>query len=301
MSYSNIFFDFQLFGDEGAAVGGDISTGDAATTAENASTEGVATGGDAEQSATAAGNDQTPAEDTWDSLINGKYKKEYGKAVQTAINKRFKSQNAQYNLLDPMVRGLAKKYGISPNADGSIPLEALNKAYLDDNEQYEKEAFDRGMAVDDLKQMKALERENAQLKQRQQQEENNRYWSAMEEQARQLKSEFPSLDFATEMENPEFGHQLAFFKGSDPEHAVEKAYKAVHMDEIMSGAMQYAVQRTNEKISKAIQSGSRRPVENGMQGTSAGKSSSIDPSKLTAEQRAEYIRRAQRGERITFR
>lgn len=298
MSYSSILFDFQLFGDEGVAVGGDISTGDTATTAENVSTDGVATNSDTEQIATATGDDQTPS---FEELINGKYKKEYGKAVQAAINKRFKNQSAQYSLLDPMVRGLAKKYGINPNEDGSIPLEALNKAYLDDSEQYEKEAFDRGMAVDDLKQMKALERENAQLRQARAQEENNRYWAAMEEQARQLKNQFPSLDFATEMENPEFGHQLAFFKGSDPDHAVEKAYKAVHMDEIMSGAVQYAVQRTNEKISKSIQSGSRRPMENGMQGTGAGKSSSIDPAKLTAEERAEYVRRAQRGERITFR
>ncbi len=300
MSYTNLF-DLQFFGEEGAAAGGDISTGDAATTAGNAGTEGVATGGTAEQSATATGENQEPAEETWESLISGKYKKEYGKAVQSAVNKRFKTQSTQHNLLDPVVRGLAKKYGISPNADGSIPLEALNRAYLDDNEQYEQEAFKKGMPVEELKQMKALERENAALRQRQSQEENNRYWAAMEEQARQLQSEFPGLDFATEMENPEFGHQLAFFKGSDPAHAVEKAYKAVHMDEIMSGAMQYAVQRTNSQISRAIQSGSKRPAENGMQGQGAGRSSSIDPSKLTAEQRADYIRRAQRGERITFR
>lgn len=300
MSYTNLF-DLQFFGEEGAAAGGDISTGDAATTAGNAGTEGVATGGTAEQSATATGESQEPAEETWESLISGKYKKEYGKAVQNAVNKRFKTQSAQHTLLDPVVRGLAKKYGISPNADGSIPLEALNRAYLDDNEQYEQEAFKKGMPVEELKQMKALERENAALRQRQSQEENNRYWAAMEEQARQLQSEFPGLDFATEMENPEFGHQLAFFKGSDPAHAVEKAYKAVHMDEIMSGAMQYAVQRTNSQISRAIQSGSKRPAENGMQGQGAGRSSSIDPSKLTAEQRADYIRRAQRGERITFR
>lgn len=300
MSYTNLF-DLQFFGEEGAAAGGDISTGDAATTAGNAGTEGVATGGTAEQSATATGESQEPAEETWESLISGKYKKEYGKAVQSAVNKRFKTQSAQHNLLDPVVRGLAKKYGISPNADGSIPLEALNRAYLDDNEQYEQEAFKKGMPVEELKQMKALERENAALRQRQSQEENNRYWAAMEEQARQLQSEFPGLDFATEMENPEFGHQLAFFKGSDPAHAVEKAYKAVHMDEIMSGAMQYAVQRTNSQISRAIQSGSKRPAENGMQGQGAGRSPSIDPSKLTTEQRADYIRRAQRGERITFR
>lgn len=300
MSYIKSPFGLQFFADEGNAVDGSISEGVTATTAENADADGVATGGDAEQAALATGDDQQPAGDTWESLINGKYKKEYGKAVQSAVNKRFKNQQAQNSLIDPIITGLAQKYGIQRNKDGSIPLEALNAAYLNDNAQYEKEAFDRGMSVDDLKQIKTLERENQALKQRQAQEENNRYWAAMEDQAKALKGQFPNLDFASEMENPEFAQQLSFYRGADPDHAVEKAYKFVHMDELMSGAMQYAVQRTNEKISKAIQSGSRRPVENGMSSQSTGGTNGIDPSTLTLAQIRELTSRASRGETITF-
>lgn len=301
MSNINIM-PFQLFAEDGAAAGGEISaTADAAGTAANVSTEGVATGGGAEQIATATGEEQTPAGDTWESLIKGKYKKEYGRAVQQAVSKRMRTHQAQHDALDPLVQGLARKYGIQPAQDGSIPIDALVAAYNNDNEQYEREAFDRGMNVEDLKAMKNLERENARLRQAQQQEDNNRYWAAMEEQARALKGTFPDLDFATEMENPEFAQQLAFYKGADPQHSVERAYRNVHFDEIMSGAVKYAVERTNTQISKAIQSGSRRPVENGVSGgQSTASAGTIDPSKLSKAQREDIIRRAKAGERITF-
>lgn len=302
MSYYKIQ-PFQLFADEGGtAAGGEVSAADAAGVAENVSLDGVATGEGAEQIATATGEEQTPAgEESWESLIKGKYKKEYGKAVQAAVSKRMRTHQAQHDMLDPIVQGLARQYGIKPAQDGSIPLEALAAAYQNDSSHYEQEAYERGMSVDDLKAMKNLEAENARLKQAQAQEDNNRYWAAMEEQARALKGTFPDLDFAQEMENPEFAQQLAFYKGADPQHSVEKAYRTVHFDEIMSGAVGYAVNRANSQISKAIQSGSRRPVENGAaSAASTGKVGAVDPSKLTRAQRDDIIRRAQMGERITF-
>lgn len=293
----------QLFADgDASAAGGETSTADAAGVAQNASIDTSASANGAEQTATATGEGQNPAgEDSWEALIKGKYKKEYGRSVQQAVSKRMKTHQAQHDLLDPIVRGLASKYGIQPDKDGTISLEALSEAYRNDSEHYEKEAYERGMSVEDLKQMKSLEAENARLRQAKQQEDNSRYWSAMEQQARELKSTFPDLDFAREMENPEFAQQLAFYRGNDPQHSVEKAYRTVHFDEIMSGAVGYAVQRANSQISRAIQSGSRRPVENGSSGgVSTSKVGAIDPSKLTKAEREDIIRRAKAGEHITF-
>lgn len=284
------------------SVGGDISaSSDTDGVAGNVDAGVSANAGDAEQIATATGEMSQPAEESWESLIKGKYKKEYGKAVQSAVNKRMKTHNAQHDLLDPIVQGLAKQYGIKPDANGTISLEALRNAYDNDNSNYEKEAYERGMSVDDLKAMKSLEAENARLKQSQMQEENNRYWASMEEQARALKSTFPDLDFETEMMNPEFAQQLSFYRGADPEHSVERAYRNVHFDEIMSGAVGYAVKRANSQLSRAIQSGSKRPTENGVSGGQGAVSTgAIDPSKLTRAQREDIIRRARAGERITF-
>lgn len=291
----------QLHGEE--PTGGEVSaTPDVGGIVENAGAGDSAIAGVAEQTTTATGEMSQPAEESWESLIKGKYKKEYGKAVQSAVNKRMKTHNAQHALLDPIVQGLARQYGIKPDQDGSIPLEALRDAYNNDNSNYEKEAYERGMSVEDLKAMKSLEAENAQLRQAQMQEENNRYWASMEEQARALKATFPDLDFETEMQNPEFAQQLSFYRGADPQHSVERAYRNVHFDEIMSGAVGYAVQRANSQLSRAIQSGSRRPTENGVAGgQGAASAGTLDPSKLTKAQREDIIRRAKAGEKITFR
>lgn len=286
------FIDLQLFGEEGMAETGDLAT----PTAEVSTSEGVATDTEEQQAA--------PAEDEWDTLIKGKYKDQFGKAVSDAVNKRFKNQKnlqGQIDAIDPLVRAIAQQYGVNADNNGNIPIDVLMDKFMNDNSLYEKEAFERGMSVEDLKQLKALERENAQLKRATQYTEEQREWDILMQQGEELKQMYPSFDMDNEMLNPEFGKSLAFFKNSnmypDP---VRRAYELVHRDEIMGGAMQYAVQQTQQKISNSIQSGMARPQENGTSQNAAGAPTALDPSKLSKEQIEDIKRRAARGERITF-
>lgn len=290
--------NLQLFGEEGMADGG-MSTGEIANpTAENPIGEGVATGTEGEQIA--------PAEDnipTWDELINGKYKKEYSDSVKNAVNKRFKNQRdlqGQIDRIDPMIKALAERYGVSPNPDGSISIDDLQRKVFDDNSMYEKEAFQRGMSVDDLKQLKQLERENQQLRMANTRSQEQMEWDAIVQDSENLKQVYPDFDLDAEMSNRQFGTLFATLRKSGFPDALKTAYETVHKDEIMGGAMQYAVQKTQEKISNSIQSGMRRPQENGTNGQSAGQVPKFDPSKLTKAQIADFRRRAERGERITF-
>ena len=285
-----LFLDLQLFGDEGMAEG-DLAN----PSAEVSEGDGVATETQEQPVATA---------DEWDTLIKGKYKEQFGKAVSDAVNKRFKNQKdlqGQIDAIDPVIQAIAQRYGVAPDANGRIPIDALSDKVLNDNDLYEKEAFERGMSVDDLKQHKSLERENAQLKRATQMTQEQREWQDIEAQGEALKEMYPSFDLDTEMLNAEFGKSLAFFKSSgmypDP---VRRAYELVHRDEIMGGAMQYAVQQTQQKISNSIQSGMSRPQENGTSQAAAGAPTALDPSKLTKEQIEDIKRRAARGERITF-
>lgn len=287
-----LLLNLQLFGEEGSAETGDIAN----PAAEVSEGDGVATNPEEQPVAT--------AEDEWDTLINGKYKEQYGKAVKDAVNKRFKNQKdlqGQIDAIDPIIRAIAQRYDIQADANGSIPIQALSDKVLNDNAMYEQEAFERGMSVEDLKQMKALERENAQLRRSTQQSQEEREWDNLVAQGEELKAMYPSFDMDTEMLNPEFGKSLAFFKSSgiysDP---VRRAYELVHRDEIMGGAMQYAVQQTQQKISNSIQSGMARPQENGTSQSAAGAPTALDPSKLSREQIEDIKRRAARGERITF-
>ena len=284
------FLNLQLFGEEGEA-GADLAN----PSAEVSEGDGVATTSEEQPVATA---------DEWDTLIKGKYKEQFGKAVSDAVNKRFKNQKdlqGQIDAIDPIVQAIAQRYGIAPDASGRIPIDALSDKVLNDNDLYEKEAFERGMSVEDLKQLKSLERENAQLRRATQMSQEQKEWMNLEAQGEELKAMYPSFDMDAEMLNPEFGKSLAFFKSSgiysDP---VRRAYELVHRDEIMGGAMQYAVQQTQQKISNSIQSGMARPQENGTSQVAAGAPTALDPSKLSKEQIEDIKRRAARGERITF-
>ena len=285
-------FLIQLFAEESSVSGID------STSAENVSTEGVATESATDQIATG-----TEGQPTWDDLIKGQYKKEYNQAVKDAVNKRFKNQRdlqGQIDSIDPMIRALAQKYNVNANEDGSIPIDALTKMVMDDNSMYEEEAFQRGMSVQDLKQLKQLEAENRILKSANQRTEEQREWDVIVAQGEALKEIYPDFDLDMEMGNAQFGRLLATMQRSGFPNPVQTAYEAVHREEIMGGAMRYAVAQTEQKISNSIQSGMRRPVENLSQNQSAAAMPAVDPSRLTLEQIRDIKNRAERGEKISF-
>ena len=239
--------------------------------------------------------------ESFDSLIKGKYKQEYSNHVQDAINKRFRNQQdfeARYNETQPILAMVAQKYGINPSESG-YDVRAIQEAINNDNSLYEKEAFERGMSVEDLKQMKALERENIAFRQREEamarQNAGRQQYEKLMADAQQVKGVYPDFDLDMEMQNPDFGRLAAV---GIP---LKTAYEIVHKDEIMGTAMQYATKKTQEAMSKSIQSGMRRPNENGMSSSAASAPANVDPSKLTKKDFAEMRSRAERGEKIYLR
>jgi len=302
----DIFLDLQLFGEEGASMAGadSGSSGIATATAENPAAEGVATGSTGEQIAPATADQSgAPVEETWDSLIKGKYKSDYDKAIKKAINNRFKNDRnlqGQIDSIDPIIRTMAERYGVRPNPDGSIPIAQLQAAIDNDNSIYEKEAFEKGIPVEQLKRTKQLEREVAQLRNQNAQSERDRQWNEVVQQAEAAKQVYPNFDLDTEMQNPNFGRLLATMQRSGFPNAVKTVYEIIHKDEIMGGAMAYAVQQTQNKISNSIQSGMTRPAENGIGQQSTASVGNVDPSKLTKAQIDDIRKRAERGEKITF-
>lgn len=302
----DIFLDLQLFGEEGTSMAGadSGSSGIATATAENPAAEGVATGSTGEQIAPATADQSgAPVEETWDSLIKGKYKSDYDKAIKKAINNRFKNDRnlqGQIDSIDPIIRTMAERYGVRPNPDGSIPIAQLQAAIDNDNSIYEKEAFEKGIPVEQLKHTKQLEREVAQLRNQNAQSERDRQWDEVVQQAEAAKQVYPNFDLDSEMQNPNFGRLLATMQRSGFPNAVKTVYEIIHKDEIMGGAMAYAVQQTQNKISNSIQSGMTRPAENGIGQQSTASVGNVDPSKLTKAQIDDIRKRAERGEKITF-
>ena len=232
----------------------------------------------------------------FEEMIKGEFKDLYDERMQSTLSKRLKGLNEtaeKYNSLSPTLELLAKKYGIKDQND----IEALNKAISDDDSYFEDEAMEKGISVEQLKEIRKMERENAELKrqmQEQEQHENaNRLYAAWMDQAENARQTYPSFDLKSEMANPRFVDLLR--SNID----VKTAYEVIHKDEIIPAAMQFAAQQIEQKVANKIKAGGARPSENGMssQGAAVIKS---DVSQLSKADRAEIIRRVQAGERIRF-
>lgn len=232
----------------------------------------------------------------FEEMIKGEFKDLYDERMQSTLSKRLKGLNEtaeKYNSLSPTLELLARKYGIENPGD----IEALNKAIEEDDSYFEDEAMEKGISVEQLKSIRKMERENAELRrqmQEQAQHENaNRLYASWLEQETQTKQIYPSFSLKAEMGNQKFVDLLR--SNID----VKTAYEVVHKDEIIPAAMQFTAQEVEKKLVNKMMAGGTRPAENGMSSQSAAVVKS-DVSQLSKEDRAEIIRRVQRGEKIRF-
>lgn len=231
----------------------------------------------------------------FEELIKGEYKDLYDKRVSDTVQKRLKSTKEtvdKYNALSPTLDLLARKYGVD-----ATDVEALNKAIEEDDSYFEDEAFEKGISVEQLKEIRRMERENADLR-RQMEEQSirenaDKIYAGWMEQSESLKGIYPGFDLETEVQNPTFVDLLR--NNID----VRTAYEVIHKDEIIPAAMQFTAQNVERKISNKIMAQGMRPQENGLSNMSAVISKS-DVAQLSKADREEIARRVARGEKIRF-
>lgn len=248
------------------------------------------------QTATGAETVETPDRSAeFEKLIKGEYKDLYDARVQDTIQRRLKSSKEtvdKYNALSPTLELLAKKYGVDSN-----DVEALNRAIEEDDAYYEEEALEKGVTVEQLKEIRKMEKENAELKRQMQEqtakEKGAQLYAQWMDQAEKAKQTYPSFDLRAEMQNPKFQDLLR------ANIDVRTAYEVVHKDEILPAAMQFTAKTVEQKLTNKIIAGGARPNENGISSQSATVVKS-DVSQLSKADRAEIIRRVQRGEKIRF-
>lgn len=278
-------FYLQLFADGGAAAEGGTDG------AASVSTE-------AEVTAVANATDSTPTEvpeETFESLIKGKYKADFDKKMQAAIKRRVGDLNALRGENAKMREALQiaqQRYG---TADGD--WDALTNALAEDDAYLEKEAYEKGIDKDTLRTMKRMERENAELKRNQaeleRQAREEQEYQKLLQQHEQVTKIYPSFNIDVEIANPQFESLVR--NGID----LKTAYEVVHHNEILPQAMKFASDKAREDVAKTIASGQQRPSE--LAASQNGSSvEHIDVRSLTKEQRAELNRRALAGERIVL-
>lgn len=236
---------------------------------------------------------------SFEDLINGEYKDDYNQHVNEVIRKRLDANKQETRQLEDRINStneileiLGSKYGI-----GVDDLGKLKSAIEEDASFYEEEAAEKGMTVEQLKQIRKMERENAALKKaraeaERRQNADNIYQKWMQ-QAESAREYYPNFDFKTETLNQEFNDLIK--NGID----VKTAYEVVHHDEILGGAMQYTAQQAQKKTVDTIRARGTRPAENGIN-SQAGIVTKTDVKSLTRKDREEIERRVLRGEKISF-
>ena len=250
-----------------------------------------------QEQAAAADN---PTEDTnharmsWDEIMADP---EYNKQMQAVVQSRLRSaKGAEDTLgkLTPALEVLARKHGQDP---ANIDYDALAKSISDEDSYYEDKALEMGVSVETAKKIDQQERDTARQQREQQrtleQQKFQQHIVKLEQQGEEMKKVFPNFDLRTELQNPVFARMTSPNVGI----SVQDAYYAVHRNEIQRAAMQVTAQKVAQKISNDIQSGSRRPSENGTSGQ-APSVTTFDYRSMSPEQRKALKDKIRSGEKI---
>lgn len=222
----------------------------------------------------------------------------YSSENSELIQKRLgESKDAQATLakLAPLLERTAQKYG-----KDAKDIDGLMAAYTDDDSLYEEEAAKEGVTVDVYKQLKELrglkEKQEAEQQQAAMRAQIDNHMIGLINQGEKLKAMFPNFDLATEMQNPVFQRLVSPMVNVD----VETAYWTVHRKELQGKAMQVAAQKSQEKLSQAVQSGMNRPSENGARNVSPALDIRSDPRKLDRNDLREIRKQVREGKKISF-
>lgn len=249
----------------------------------------------AEEQETPAPKERTPEEKQKDflELVKGEYKDIYTQETQKIINKRFKETKTLEDTLakyEGLMDNLKAKYNVTD-------FDALTQAIDNDNAAWEERADEAGMTTEQYKAWTKVKQENEKLRaiqsQRQAQMQADAQLQRWNAEAEQIKAKYPDFNLEAEVQNETFQRML---KAGVP---MEHAYKVNHFDDIVNSSVTKAAETTEKAVVENIRAKGSRPSEN----ASMKQSPFIvknDVTKLTRKDRAEAVRRAQRGDIISF-
>lgn len=298
MKFTNM--DLQLFAD-GASSSGGSAEGTAASGANDSAavnqTGNSAAGQKAEEgNAHPEGNEGQSPESRAEAYAKWKaeYKDLYDTEVQGIVKSRLKGareNQAKLDAVTPVLELLSQRYHVDPN-----DLQSLETAIVEDELYVEKEANEKGLDVDQFKDMKKLHYTNERYRkiiesQQRQQEAAQRYQGWVSE-SEELKKKYPDFNLEKELQNEQFRSLI-----QTPSIDVKTAYEVAHHDELFASFGQKVAQQAQKRTVDSIKANGIRPTENGT-GNQAAATVKNNVENMTKEQRDDICRRVLRGERI---
>lgn len=240
---------------------------------------------------------QVQQEESFESLIKGRYKADYERSVKAAVSERLKGTKRTISKFSPILDVLGQQYGIDVSDPDKVDYDALTRRLTDDKRLYEAEALEKGIPLDALMQMKLIERQNAALQREnamaQGEMQRREEFDRIVRQFAEVQAVYPGADLSVELANPEFGRLVA---NGVP---ARTAYEVLHRAEIDAARTRAVAQAAQQQAVAGIQANGMRPPE-GAANAGNGVPVQFDPRKLTKQQREEIRARVNRGEKITF-
>ena len=198
------------------------------------------------------------------ALIQGPYKKEYDRQVQTIVRERLKNCARSEQLLQALAPTLERDYGVDT---ASLSVEQAERL--------------------------AQVSPGGKLPQTQEQREQamRAGYERLRGQFEQVREAYPQAELAQELDDPAFMRLVV--RGVD----AKSAYELTHLQELRKSAVAYGARRAREELTAAMQAGYLRPREGGMAQSGCG-AFAESPEQWSRKTREELKTRARRGEKV---
>lgn len=232
----------------------------------------------------------TQQEETFDSLIQGRYKKDFNAAMQKTVRERVKGMKSQVEAMSPIIDQLGALYGIDTSDPRKTDFAALAQRFSADERLYSAEAMEKGTTTDALKKEYAGRAENTAMKRQLQEYQMREAFAGIQADFERDVAARYGADFETEMQNPDFARLLG---AGVP---VKTAFEVLHQAEIEAARTQAVASQTRDNLVRTIQAQGARPQEIG---SGAGGGTTVPmKTKWTRAEVEDMRRRAARGERV---
>lgn len=236
---------------------------------------------------------QGTQEETFDSLIRGRYKQDFDSAVQKVVKQRVRGLNqykGQAEAMAPIIDQLGALYGIDTSDPRKTDFAALAQRFSADERLYSAEAMEKGMSADALKKEYAGRAENTAMRRQLQEYQMREAFAGIQADfARDVTARY-GADFETEMQNPDFARLMG--AGVPP----KTAYEVIHQQEIAQAQAQLVANQARENVMRTIQAQGARPQEIGS--SAAGGENVPMKTHWSRAEVEDMRRRAARGERV---
>ena len=236
------------------------------------------------------------------ALLQGEYRAETEELMQQAVERA-----AQILESSPQVKNLMEAlheaYGVDAD-DLEALTDAVKNGRVKDEAYFEKLAMEKGVSVATARQMDKLESENRRLsaaekfaedqrKAAQRQAEISRIHAEWDQEAQQLKAQYPEFDLKETLANPEIAKLMQLGV------SMSNAYRAVYFDQIMAQNESRTAKQVEQGVEARIRQRGTRPGENGTRPGGAVQTHT-DVNALTRKEREQLEKAALRGQVITF-